>query len=246
MILRQLTLRDWLLLIGLPLGTYAIAHALDLNELFQSWTSRHEAWQIDELLIIPIGFVMALTAVLVHHLQRLNQFAFRDPLTGLLNRRAFVDALTRRTNSSQENYTLLFIDLDGFKEINDQHGHREGDEVLVKVASMLLDSTPKEAIVSRLGGDEFCIMLPSSKGEEQAVALSDRIAASLAQLLHPGNNIRQISASVGIVLCYADQSIPSDPLRDADIAMYVAKRAGRANTVIFQPEMRPTPVTVTS
>jgi diguanylate cyclase (GGDEF)-like protein len=237
--MQQLTRREWIFLIGLPLGTYVIAHLLDLNEHFQVWVEAHEGLEIDEILIVPIGFALALIGVLINHVHRLNRAAHFDVLTGLPNRRAFLDALNRQIDAGGSRYALLFLDLDGFKEINDRHGHREGDWVLQEVSMRIHARVPSQAIVSRFGGDEFCALLPGISDAEPAIEFAERIADALQEPLHIEGSVYYITASIGIVIGSPLASETADPLRDADLAMYAAKRSGRASTVVFQPSMRP-------
>jgi two-component system, chemotaxis family, sensor kinase Cph1 len=156
---------------------------------------------------------------------RLATLAMLDPLTGLANRRALTEHLERSTEAA---IALLFLDLDGFKSINDTHGHEAGDEVLIETARRLLEHTRLEDRVVRLGGDEFVVVCQRIAPPE-AEALARRIAAAASQPI--GGDGYQVTASVGIVTASAGADA-SVLLEQADAAMYRAKQSG-GNTVAF-------------
>ncbi len=165
--------------------------------------------------------------------RELRRLAERDHLTGLHNRRALDDALRRRLVTGGGG-ALLVLDLDGFKEVNDRHGHDVGDLLLVVVAEALKSAPGEEALVVRVGGDEFALMLtqpcPATAGRvagriQQLVA--DRCAAAV-----PG---ARVSASIGIVVfADGDPRGPDELLRSGDRAMYSAKRLGAGHTAEAQ------------
>lgn len=153
--------------------------------------------------------------------------AMRDSLTGLLNRHGLHEeaAAWLAGGAEPRACALMFIDLDGFKEINDVHGHRSGDELLVAVAARLRELVPAAALLSRPGGDEFVVLLP---GEPAAAeALADRICDRLAQPFAMQAQCVHVGASVGIASCPEDGTDLVELMRRADMAMYAAKGAGR-------------------
>ncbi|MGH9050770.1 MAG: PAS domain S-box protein [Acidimicrobiia bacterium] len=163
-------------------------------------------------------------------LDLLEYQARHDPLTGLPNRRQFADvgqlALARgdRDGSSTG---VLFLDLDGFKLVNDTLGHAAGDEVLKAVATRLRDTARAGDTVARIGGDEFCILCERPQHERELRSLAERIVATIGD--HPIATARgvPIGASVGIVLAEAGTARTIEGLlREADVALYRAKRAG--------------------
>jgi len=163
-----------------------------------------------------------------------------DQLTGLPNRTLFMDRLTRRVlegKRAQTSVGLMFIDLDGFKAINDTMGHDAGD-VLLKATARRLEKCVREAdTVARLGGDEFTVIMPLIDNFEAAAVVAQRIVKSLTEPFDLGGRTGIISASIGISLLPAQASSASQLLHNADVAMYHAKRQGKANYQLYAPEL---------
>jgi diguanylate cyclase (GGDEF)-like protein len=156
--------------------------------------------------------------------------ATRDALTGLANRRAFEAELQssafgkRATDASG----VMFLDLDGFKKINDEHGHNAGDEVLVETARRLLQSVRGGDTVARLGGDEFTVLLRGIHNEDEAAIVAERILAAMRQPMRLSSGVDvHPTPSLGIALAAGRETDPASLLKDADAAMYEAKRAGK-------------------
>ena len=160
----------------------------------------------------------------------------RDPLTRLMNRRLFIEQLTqvRREAKPEQSFVLMLLDLDKFKRINDEHGHLMGDEVLVGVATTLVDIFGHDAIVARYGGEEFAVVLPATEleqGARQAETL--RLAVESQPIENPLDETEvMITLSAGVV-CGNKHSDVAALIRSADEALYEAKRRGR-NCVIAQ------------
>jgi len=156
--------------------------------------------------------------------------ATRDALTGLANRRAFEAELASSVigKRSTDASGVMFLDLDGFKKINDEHGHKAGDEVLVETAQRLLHSVREGDTVARLGGDEFTVLLRGVHGKDEAIIVAERILAAMRQpmRLSTGADVHP-TPSLGIALASAAGTDPSTLLKNADAAMYEAKRAGK-------------------
>lgn len=176
--------------------------------------------------------------------EALRQRAFADPLTDLPNRLLFEDRLSHalvrleRANQYrvQERVSILFVDLDGFKPINDSFGHAAGDEVLILVAQRLQALARECDTVARVGGDEFLLLLEGVKDLAACTQVAQRVIHALAQPFHVANKERQITASVGIVL-YPDHGSKAQLMAHADAAMYAAKRNGGNDYQVFQPHM---------
>jgi len=161
---------------------------------------------------------------------QLRQIATHDPLTGLCNRRALTERLEQSVLRLKRNgsaLALLFIDLDGFKHVNDQHGHNAGDEVLCEVARRLLNITREIDVVARLGGDEFVVLAESDVSMASVNAMCERIMQALATPCSFSSGDTRVSASIGVALCPPVVHDAVELLRVADAAMYEAKRSGK-------------------
>jgi diguanylate cyclase (GGDEF)-like protein/PAS domain S-box-containing protein len=176
--------------------------------------------------------------------RRIRYLARFDALTKMPNRMQFQhllhQAITRNMRQSR-GMMLLYIDIDNFKEVNDTFGHAAGDRVLETVSERLSSALPKESVVGRLAGDEFAVFAESGEGEgsrhEQAGALARQLLREISRPLHVGEHEIEITASVGIALCPEQADNVIDLIRNADAAMYHAKRAGRSCHVFYSPEM---------
>ena len=176
--------------------------------------------------------VLVLVAVDVHDevVQRddLRQLATRDDLTGLVNRRVFletVDQALRRVERFGEAAGVLYVDLDGFKEVNDQAGHMVGDLVLAHVAGRLREAVRSADVVGRIGGDEFAVVLERLTSPGEAAAVARRVEESLSGHFDAGGQTWSISASVGLALTAGPGDSAISLLASADREMYSAKRA---------------------
>lgn len=172
--------------------------------------------------------------------RQLSHRAFHDELTGLANRALFLDRMDhalRINRPEAEPVMVLFIDLDDFKDVNDVHGHGVGDETLRVIAARIREAAATGDTAARLGGDEFAVLLEDSGGIDRAIELSERLLAALREPVVVGATEVVVLASIGIAVAPAGASTTS-LLRDADIAMYEAKRAGKGQVRIFDPAMR--------
>ncbi len=162
--------------------------------------------------------------------EELYQLATADPLTDLYNRRQFLELFDReiaRAANYKRPLTLLIIDLDHFKLINDQFGHPNGDLVLKKVALALRDHSREEFIIARIGGEEFAIVLPEN-GLSEATRFADRLRQGMAELDFVLNGeSRKITVSIGAATWLSSMASTSDLMRAADVQLYRAKQAGR-------------------
>ncbi|MFN2451424.1 MAG: putative bifunctional diguanylate cyclase/phosphodiesterase [Candidatus Dormibacteria bacterium] len=172
----------------------------------------------------------------------LNQRVFHDPLTRLANRSLFNDRVAHalvRAERSDHPIAVLFVDLDDFKTVNDQHGQAAGDELLTLVAERLRQCIRGADIAARFAGDEFGLLLEQIGGTDDAIAVAERLVASLAQPYQVHGKPVTARASVGVALV-SDGAQPLDVaqvLQWADTAMFAAKRRGKGSFAVFEPGM---------
>ncbi|WP_158555106.1 putative bifunctional diguanylate cyclase/phosphodiesterase [Fulvimarina endophytica] len=168
---------------------------------------------------------------------RLMEAALTDPLTGLANRGAF----DRRLNalfSAERRATLLLIDLDGFKEINDTLGHPVGDAVLVEVARRIRDATGGSGFCARMGGDEFVVIMEDTANPIDGHWLGETVIDAIEVAIPASGALVTISASVGVACTGSDVADAAALVANADLALYRAKRDGRGRTRLFTPDLR--------
>jgi diguanylate cyclase (GGDEF)-like protein/PAS domain S-box-containing protein len=170
--------------------------------------------------------------------RQLERIAHFDALTGIPNRVMLADRMHQafaQTERSGHLLAVCYVDLDGFKPINDAFGHETGDRVLVEIAHRLRDGLRAGDTVARLGGDEFVLLLGIERMEECETALR-RVLESIAQPLTVSGRPMTLSASIGVAVYPLDESDPDTLLRHADQAMYAAKQEGRNRYQLFDPE----------
>jgi diguanylate cyclase (GGDEF)-like protein/PAS domain S-box-containing protein len=173
--------------------------------------------------------------------EQLQHQAFHDPMTGLPNRALFADRLGHalaRADRRRESLAVLFLDLDEFKTVNDGIGHEAGDELLVAVAGMLLASLRPMDTAARLGGDEFAILLEDLTEADAAEHAADRILAALETPIKIAGRELVIGASIGIASPTTKRESGAEIMRNADSAMYSAKRRGKGRHETFAPAMQ--------
>jgi diguanylate cyclase (GGDEF)-like protein len=183
---------------------------------------------VPALVVVPasLAVLLALRARLERERDAMRRFALRDPLTGLANRRALDERLgyeIARHTRQGESFSVLALDLDGFKAVNDRFGHDAGDEVLCETASALVGAVRAQDTVVRLGGDEFCVLAPQT-GAVAAEHLADRMRAALAAVT---TGVSGLSASIGAAVFPADGTTPEGLLAAADQTAIAAKRQSR-------------------
>ena len=171
---------------------------------------------------------------------RIAHLAYHDALTNLPNRTVFTDHLARQVDRAADEHepvAVLCIDLDGFKAVNDIHGHPAGDELLTAVAHRLRDVVRGHELVARLGGDEFAVVQEGGSQPAYAGLLSERIIAALEQPFTTAGQQVRISASIGVAVYPADAASPTDLIKNADMALYRAKAEGRGLTRFYEAAM---------
>jgi len=175
--------------------------------------------------------------------KELHYLATRDPMTGCLNRRSFNEKFAEsfaNARSQDVELTCIMVDIDHFKLVNDNYGHGVGDDVIKMLASILLSSTRDEDIVSRYGGEEFCIILPGLDVDE-AVSIAERIRLKIKKdSISTFESGPHITASLGVSSIYDHAKDPAELNDQADQALYVAKESGRNRVVRWVENAKPT------
>ncbi len=205
---------------------------------------RHFRWNTAQLSAAAGGWVCVLHDITEHKraAQQLEHTALQDALTGLPNRRHFLRRLNqvagRGRPRKDHRFALLFIDVDRLKRVNDAHGHKVGDLLLQEVGRRIESCLRSADMAARLGGDEFAIFLDGVSDEREARRVAERINDALSQPFSVDGHQINATASIGIALNAPDSENPEEFLREADIAMYRAKDAGRARVEVFDSAMR--------
>lgn len=173
--------------------------------------------------------------------EQLIHETLHDSLTGLANRTCFMErleiAIKKYHRQTDLAYAVMFIDLDGFKSINDTLGHQVGDQLLVQIAQILKDSVREVDSVARLGGDEFTILLEEVQNLKEVLSIAERIQERLTPSFHLSHHEIFTSASIGIVFGTEQYQDTAALVRDADIAMYRAKANGKSCYEVFDQAM---------
>jgi len=176
-----------------------------------------------------------------------HAMAMYDPVTALPNRLQFKREAERalKARSESEHMALLFIDLDGFKEVNDSLGHAQGDQILAMVAARLTALVKAEAkaggfgtpLVARLAGDEFTLLFPDVGTAQEAERIAQAALTSLTDPFENGGRIIDMGASIGVAICPRDGADLTSLMKAADIAMYCAKSSGRSQARLYHPSL---------
>ncbi|MSR16957.1 MAG: EAL domain-containing protein [Methylococcaceae bacterium] len=209
------------------------------NEVFPIWLSIYTVKNENNLTIHFVGIFSNITARKAVENQ-LKQLAHYDLLTGLANRAQFIERLKWSIDISKRDgkeTALMFLDLDRFKLINDTLGHQAGDELLIEVARRLTANVREVDTVSRLGGDEFTVVLNGIKSPEEAGFVSRNLLKALAVPVFLEGQEVFISSSIGIAIYPIDGASVNELVKNADTAMYHAKEQGRNNYQYFSSGM---------
>jgi diguanylate cyclase (GGDEF)-like protein/PAS domain S-box-containing protein len=172
--------------------------------------------------------------------ERLRHDAMHDALTGLLNRAAFLETLERATSRAdreESSIALLYIDLDGFKGINDRLGHQVGDQVLIEASRRLRDGLRSGETVGRLGGDEFIVLVESVNHPGIPIEIADRLLRTLVAPMADVPDVDGLSASIGIAMRAPQVDDIEELMLSADQAMYTAKRSGRGRWAMAHDDL---------
>jgi diguanylate cyclase (GGDEF)-like protein/PAS domain S-box-containing protein len=175
----------------------------------------------------------------VEHQRQLEHIAHFDTLTGVPNRALLVDRLAQALARAKRDHGLMavcYVDLDGFKQINDSFGHDAGDKVLVEITGRIKDAVREDDTVARLGGDEFVVLLVGLEVAEECAGTLHRLLERISQPIVVHGTVLSVSASIGVALYPEDEEDADTLLRHADQAMYVAKQAGKNRYHLFDAD----------
>ncbi len=190
--------------------------------------------------VIVIAIVLTLLIRYVMATGQVEHLALHDSLTGLANRALFIDRVAHALERSRRrgvDLAVLFLDVDAFKSINDQHGHGFGDEILRRVARLIDESTRATDTAARIGGDEFAILVEDVEDASEVHAVADRLQSLLVRPLEMPDGDIQIRVSMGVAFDSDTGKDPETLVRGADDAMYESKRQGRGQLVVYRPAM---------
>lgn len=183
-----------------------------------------------QALACVLGLFLALAALAANMLDLLARYrrdALHDPLSGLLNRRGFDDAIGQRTRKLPTQGSLIVCDIDHFKTINDAHGHALGDRVIVALARILMEFAPADAITARFGGEEFIMFLPDADAARAATTANDIRESVAREVASQLGLSRPLTASFGLSAVQPGDAAIHDAIARADAALYEAKMHGR-------------------
>jgi diguanylate cyclase (GGDEF)-like protein len=241
-----------ILLIMLVATFYAWQVDIFANEGHTS--AKQQTIEVDELLLLSGVLMLALLVFAIRRYleqkretgrrvaaeTRARVIAFQDGLTGLPNRRQYDDALKAALAAPPRGgavHAVFLLDLNGFKQINDVHGHAIGDEVLIVVAQRLQSAVRGGDLLARFGGDEFAILARHLVGPEAATNVALRVIQALEVPIATGRLQHRIGAGIGIAVVPNDATVPEEALRKADVALYRAKAERRSALRFFEPQM---------
>ncbi|MEV6302737.1 EAL domain-containing protein [Actinoplanes sp. NPDC051861] len=200
------------------------------------WVQIHSTGLYDRRGRLQLIFVHCLDVTATRdHEAELRRQVRHDSLTGLLSRKAFENDLALLLSENPEPVSVIYLDVDRFKSINDGSGHTTGDDVLRALAVRLTQVVPAGALIARLGGDEFVVALPGPAGT--GLRVGNSILAALAEPLRFGDGELPVSVSLGVTTAFGDAST-DDVVLAADTAMYAAKRGGGNRLQVFTDDLR--------
>jgi diguanylate cyclase (GGDEF)-like protein len=245
--------RDAFLLFGTGMVIFAVAHFYDLPPHLLQFGLDHKDWEVDDAIFV---IFMLSVALIVYGFRRYRdlsaeikarasaavearKLARHDPLTGLPNRRFFEEQLEQYLGNASDTaqMAVLMLNLDGFKTVNDTHGHAAGDKALNEFARRVSAIVRADAFLARVGGNEFAIIMPEIGSLDDPSNLARRIAAAGAEPYVVENVTAEFGVGIGIAIAPNDGRHADQLVKRADRALYRAKAAGRSSIRFFEPEM---------
>ncbi|MEZ5529766.1 MAG: sensor domain-containing diguanylate cyclase [Porticoccaceae bacterium] len=223
-----------------PHGHYnmpIVSHGRTLGVLNLYVRDGHQQSALEREFLAACGKAMASIIERKRIEEQLHRLSFLDELTGIANRRSFMNHLDQVIDESALHnrlFAVLFIDLDHFKGVNDLHGHEYGDQLLVEAAARIRESLRETDFVARLGGDEFVALLEMVPGEDKALDIARQLIRDVSQPYSIKGRLLSIGASIGVSLYPQHSKYSESLLRMADSALYQAKDK-RGDAYLFQP-----------
>ena len=245
--------KDGMVLVAVSALIFLASDSFDLPPKLFQWALDNAQWEVDDVVFVVVMLSLALLIYACRRWQDLAReicarqvaeaeslrLARHDPLTGLANRRFLSETLDEMLLSSSiknARTAVLMLDLDGFKAVNDMHGHGVGDHALIEFARRIGDLLPGGVFMARVGGDEFAIAMPQIEVADPA-RLAHRIVSALATPFEVGNVSVTLGVGIGIAIAPDNGVTTEDLVRRADMALYRAKAEGRSLVRFFEPEM---------
>ncbi len=222
----------------IPVSTWRVVFVASEKALQEPLrSSRRVAWQLFGAFAGAMGLIVVIGGTSLRRSARLAQARRHDALTGLPNRALMMEQMERALHDRRQNLPIaaIFIDLDGFKPVNDSYGHAVGDVLLKAVSGRLNESMRPGDSVSRFGGDEFLVLCRNLRGPADAVAVAERIQQYLAQPFEIDGHVVLIGSSMGIAVSDSAAGTADALIHQADLAMYRAKQAGRGRIELSEP-----------
>jgi diguanylate cyclase (GGDEF)-like protein len=246
-------IRDSVLILGIFAAVWACTEWFDLAPKFFQLGTDYADWELDDLIFV---FCVMSVVFAIYSFRRMKdlsremkarrsaelealKLARHDPLTGLPNRRFFVERLSEvlLTTTDVSRSAVLMLDLDGFKSINDAYGHAVGDQALIMFAERVSPIMRSGAMLTRIGGDEFAVIVPDISSLDNPTALARRIEVATAEPYLIEHISTKLGVGIGIAIAPEDGIDPEVLVQHADRALYRAKAEGRSCIRFFEPDM---------
>ena len=216
-------------------------HGQVIGAFCACWTDEIHQVVMEELEILSqYGNLASIALERTNNQEEITRMAYHDPLTGLPNRASLnrhLDEEMNRARRGEAVGSILFVDLDDLKMVNDNFGHTFGDGVIIAASRHILDAVGKDAFVARMGGDEFIVVLAGENQRERIAKLADCLVKTLHGEYEISGKSLHMSASIGVTLYPEDADSVEELLRNADNAMYAAKATGRNGWRFYEPAM---------
>ena len=247
-------LNEFIFLVTTALITFLLSGYFDILEKFVIFSSQHEEFELDELFSTAVVLSIFLIILLIRNNyllkieiknriaaeQKIKNLADCDPLTDLPNRRLFLrklDFISKQSKRNKTRQAILFIDIDNFKQVNDNNGHSTGDQLLCQFSQRAKSCIREVDILARISGDEFAIIITDIEKEQNASTIAKKIINIANKEFRIENHRLKISVSIGIAITPTDASDPEELLSLADKAMYSVKQKSKNNFEFFSKEI---------